>query len=153
MILEVLQTELARVARENASVAIIMADLDHFKQINDTYGHRAGDEVLRETSKKLRLALRSYDMLGRYGGEEFLIILPGCDSSNALKVAERARQSIAANPVRTPVWTIPITISLGVAATSKGQRLSPDELIKAADEVLYKAKKGGRNRVEMAKKI
>lgn len=149
MILDILQRESARAAREGTSVGVVMADLDHFKRINDTLGHPAGDAVLREASRRMEIALRPYDSLGRYGGEEFLIVLPGCDLPGALAAAERIRHAIAEDPVATPTGMTPISASLG-ATIGEGPSLDADELIRIADEALYRAKRGGRNRVEVA---
>jgi two-component system, cell cycle response regulator len=131
---------------------VIVADLDHFKQVNDTYGHPAGDMVLQEAARRMRLALRPYDRIGRYGGEEFLITVPGCTCSDAIALAERIRSAISAEPVKHQSGEIPMTVSLGV--TIGGDRASEDAatLIAAADEALYRAKKAGRNRVEFIEK-
>jgi two-component system cell cycle response regulator len=149
MILEIFQREIARAGREGTSLGVIMADLDHFKRLNDTLGHIAGDVALRETSRRMSTALRPYDSLGRYGGEEFLIILPGCDPSGAPAVAERVRHALAEVPVGTSSGMIRVTVSLG-AATGEGASLDADALIRMADAALYRAKRGGRNRVEVA---
>jgi len=147
MVLEQLAVEITRAKRAKKSVAIMLADLDHFKKVNDTYGHPAGDAILREAAARMRVALRAYDSIGRYGGEEFLIVLPGCDASAALVVAERARTSVAA-PVRVGDIDIPMSISLGVASTQTASE-DPALLIQAADEALYRAKAAGRNRVSL----
>jgi two-component system cell cycle response regulator len=149
MILEILQRESARAGREGTTVGVIMADLDHFKRLNDTLGHSAGDAALCEASRRMGTALRPYDALGRYGGEEFLIVLPGCDPSGVLAAAERLRHAIAETPVAVPTGTTAITVSLG-AATAKGASLGADGLIRMADDALYRAKRGGRDRVEVA---
>jgi two-component system, cell cycle response regulator len=149
MILEILQREVARAAREGTSVGVIMADLDHFKRLNDTHGHLAGDAALREASRRMCVALRPYDALGRFGGEEFLVVLPGCDASGVLATAQRMRHAISETPLTVPTETTPITVSLG-AATMKGTSRGADELIRMADDALYRAKRGGRDRVEVA---
>lgn len=149
MILEILEREWARAGREGTAVGVIMADLDHFKRINDTLGHLGGDAVLLEASRRMSSVLRPYDAIGRYGGEEFLIVLPDCDQENTVAAAERLRQVINEAEVATPTGKIPITVSLG-AAISEGQSIDADELIKIADAALYRAKRGGRNRVEVA---
>lgn len=100
-VLEHLQRELARSEREKSSVAVILADVDKFKNINDTSGHLSGDAVLREVAGRLRASLRPYDGIGRYGGEEFLVVAPGCDAEGALKLAERLRASVGDAPVGT----------------------------------------------------
>lgn len=149
-ILELLNSELARAARQGASVAVTMADLDSFKQINDTYGHLTGDDVLVGVSKAMRDSVRRYDSVARYGGEEFLIVLPGCDRSNAVAHAERMRAAITRVAVETPNGIVRPTMSLGVAVAD-GQ-IVPDAfaLIQAADIALYRAKHAGKNRVELA---
>jgi diguanylate cyclase (GGDEF)-like protein len=147
-ILCLLQNELSRIERENGLVSIIMADLDHFKKINDSYGHMAGDAVLRRTSKRMLSLIRNYDCIGRYGGEEFIILLPGCDPKCALAFAERLRLAIGNEPMNIPEGMISLTISLGVATSSRWKPETVDALIQAADQALYRAKEKGRNRVE-----
>jgi diguanylate cyclase (GGDEF)-like protein len=148
-IFEVLKRELAQSARTAAPVGVVIADLDHFKQINDTHGHPAGDAVLREAAARLKGVLRAYDALGRYGGEEFLLVLPSCTMEHAAEVAERARRAMADTPAMTGGGVVSITASFGVAAGG-GASLDLDAVIRAADEALYRAKRGGRNRVETA---
>ena len=145
-ILDRLGEELVRGQRSGAPVGVAMADLDHFKAINDTHGHGCGDEVLRETVRRVRACLRPYDSVGRYGGEEFLVVLPGCDGAAALGLALRIRDTLAASPVETSQGGIPVTISLGVTATEGGA--SADVLVSRADTALYKAKEH-RNRAEL----
>ncbi len=147
-IMELLQRELARAWRATSPVSVILADLDHFKNVNDTYGHPVGDAVLRDTAKRLRVPLRLYDSLGRYGGEEFLIVLPGCASTSAVAVAERVRIAIAEISIELPEGRIAVTASFGTASAGDAQGFESDGLIQAADEALYRAKRGGRNRVE-----
>ncbi|MGH8762789.1 MAG: GGDEF domain-containing response regulator [Nitrosospira sp.] len=149
-IVDCLEKELERAARQNTRIGVVLADLDHFKQVNDTHGHAAGDRVLQEAAQRMRLALRPYDRIGRYGGEEFLIMTPGCTWSDAMTLAERIRGSISAEPVNGQSGEIPITVSLG--ATISGGRAGEDAntLIAAADEALYRAKKTGRNRTEIS---
>ena len=149
-ILEMLGTELVRSSRDDLPVAVAMADLDHFKRINDTYGHIAGDAVLREAVSRMRALLRPYDAMGRYGGEEFLVVLPGCTAQDAFRLAERLRIGISQEPMVIPGGTIEVTSSLGVAANDMTAALDATALIQAADTALYRAKAGGRNRVEVA---
>lgn len=149
-IMQVLDTELARADRNGSCVAVMMADLDHFKRINDTYGHLAGDAVLRSVSRKLLSLKRPYDSIGRYGGEEFMVILPDCCRDSALVFAERLRSCISSNEVNAPEGSIPVTISVGVAVSSKNHGSDGNSLVKAADAALYKAKEHGRNRVAVA---
>ena len=127
-----------------------MADLDHFKNINDSYGHLAGDAVLREVAKRMRSSIRPYDAIGRYGGEEFLILLPGCNIPAAAHVAERLMTSIAGEPIDLAEDKLSITCSLGVASNSETPEADADWFIRAADAALYQAKNTGRDRVEFA---
>jgi len=149
-ILNILAQELSRAEREEKCVGVIMADIDHFKNINDTYGHLAGDAVLHSTAGKLQSLMRSYDFVGRYGGEEFLVILPECCLECVAGFAERLRLSVSSASFDTPEGIIPVTISFGVAASGKDRKRDADSLVKAADEALYRAKENGRNRVEVA---
>ena len=149
-ILDALQQELERATREVSSVSVMMADLDHFKQINDTHGHLIGDVVLQEASRRMQVVMRSYDRIGRYGGEEFLILSPGCNAEQARMVAERIRCCIGATPIQTAVGAVVATASLGVASIVNGAVYDADTLIGAADGALYRAKDAGRNRVEIA---
>jgi diguanylate cyclase (GGDEF)-like protein len=139
--------EIKRAQRSGAPVSIILCDLDHFKSINDRYGHEGGDTVLRTVAMELRAALRETDVLGRWGGEEFMAVLVDTDSQLARFVAERMRSAIA----KTTFAGLPegITISVGVATqqavvTAEG---AWDHLVKEADQLLYQAKKEGRNRI------
>ena len=147
-ILEILQKELARASREGTAVSIIVADLDHFKNVNDIYGHQAGDAVLVEAAQRMQASLRKYDAIGRCGGEEFLIVSPECSAGGVAEQAERLRQSVSAGPVQCVHGTIPVTVSFGVATTT-GKLVQADQLLRSADEALYMAKKKGRNRVEV----
>jgi two-component system, cell cycle response regulator len=151
MILETLQRELNRGRRENQSLAVIMADIDHFKQINDTHGHLVGDRVLRQTAQRLQAMLRPYDTVGRYGGEEFLVVLPGCGASEALALAERLRQGMAAEPIADNDQAFQVTLSFGVSVWDS--RLTGQELLQSADSALYDAKRNGRNRVMSAESL
>ena len=144
-ILERLDQELARARREAAPLGVVIADLDHFKRINDSYGHPAGDAVLQETAKRLVGSLRSYDALGRYGGEEFLLVLPGADRALVEQLAERVRGGVAARPILVAELELPLTLSLGAASTGPPVHLDSGRLIAAADEALYEAKQAGRN--------
>jgi diguanylate cyclase (GGDEF)-like protein len=144
-ILETLRREVLRACREGTSLGVIMVDLDHFKSVNDRYGHMAGDLVLREVSRRLQLSMRPYDSIGRYGGEEFVVVAPGCNLEKARLLAERLRTSIGSEPIQDSVVSISVTASLGVstALNAKGA----DQVLRATDEALYTAKVQGRNRV------
>lgn len=131
---------------ENEQVFVMLADLDHFKKINDTYGHLVGDFVLKDTVNRIRATVRRINPVGRYGGEEFIILLSETNLQQASAIAERVRERIADQPIRTEEHAIPVTISIGIAALGGGG--SATELIELADKALYKAKRGGRNRVE-----
>ncbi|HEY3738433.1 MAG TPA: diguanylate cyclase [Bryobacteraceae bacterium] len=146
-ILEVLDRELARIQRHDTSLGLIMLDLDHFKSINDTHGHLAGDEVLRETARRLRAAVRQYDSIGRYGGEEFLIVMPGCGGGDIEKQAERLRLSLCQSPMRVGDLELVVTGSFGATFSLPAYQANQQDLVKVADEALYRAKRGGRNRV------
>ncbi|MDD3271790.1 MAG: diguanylate cyclase [Syntrophomonadaceae bacterium] len=149
-ILNILETELDRARRQNGNLAIIMGDLDHFKKVNDTYGHVAGDAVLVEVAARMKNNIRLYDSAGRYGGEEFLLVLPGCNAEEAMIIANRILESIGKEPVIFNNTPIAITISLGVAVNRAGEKTTTTELVQLADTALYQAKQNGRNRVEQA---
>jgi len=146
-ILRAVKNELARANREKRPVGVILMDIDHFKRVNDSYGHLAGDAVLREVAKRISAAMRPYDAVGRYGGEEFIVMLPGCDVENAIQVAERLRMSFSENPIRTTEGGFRITMSFGVTSVIGATEKDLDAVIRAADQALYRAKNGGRNRV------
>ena len=144
-VLASLKRELSRTERENKPLSIIMADVDHFKTINDSLGHAAGDGVLREVAERLKSDLRPYDQVGRYGGEEFLIILPNCSLAVATRRANEIRCLVCKDAVVTTFATVPITLSIGVTATDETQNLTVEGLLQQADEALYCAKNQGRN--------
>ena len=146
-ILAVLDKELARASRDGHPLSVLMLDLDHFKDINDTYGHAAGDAVLREGAHRMQAALRSYDSVGRYGGEEFLIVLPGCDGSGALAQAERVRAVFADSPFVNQHGRLTVTCSIGVTGREHVREVDAELLLREADLALYGAKGDGRNRV------
>ena len=149
-IFDILERELARTRRQESSLGVIIADLDHFKRVNDTYGHIAGDAVLREAAARMASSLRPYDSIGRYGGEEFLCVVPGCDGPNGVQVGERIRAHVAAEPIPTSEGMVPLTVSLGVATNAGFEDKGGDALLRAADAALYRAKNRGRNRIELA---
>jgi diguanylate cyclase (GGDEF)-like protein len=146
-ILDALGREMDRAERQQEPVAVLMADLDHFKRINDTYGHQVGDVVLREAARRIRETARRYDLVGRVGGEEFLVILPGCDQVATAEIAERIRSAISDAPVDASAGSLPVTVSLGAATWSPGQPAHPHVLWETADQALYRVKRNGRNGV------
>jgi diguanylate cyclase (GGDEF)-like protein len=142
--------EVARANRTRTSLAVALIDVDNFKAVNDTYGHLAGDKALRALSRTIKIFLREYDLVGRFGGEEFALLLPQTDEQDARRVAERIRAHIAEMPIdaddKAGSEIIRITISIGVAALSTtGSQLT--ELLATADAALYRAKHAGRNQV------
>jgi two-component system cell cycle response regulator len=149
-VFESLESELLRAVRQHIAVGVILADLDHFKSINDTHGHGAGDTVLREAASRMVAALRPYDRLGRYGGEEFLIVAPGCSLEDVIGVAERLRLALLAAPIETRSGAIEISASFGVISSAQFGDVDSDALIQSADEALYQAKASGRNCVQAA---
>jgi two-component system, cell cycle response regulator len=149
-ILETLRREHSRQMRTGSYFGLIMVDLDHFKRINDTYGHPCGDAVLQEAAKRMTASVRAYDAVGRYGGEEFLIVVPEADLPATLGLAERIRKTLESKPVAAQEGEINITASLGVGASIDARRYSPEALLRLADEALYRAKARGRNCSELA---
>jgi two-component system cell cycle response regulator len=149
-ILELLQRERERARRKSGSVGVVLADLDEFRKVNENLGHPVGDEVLREAARRLNSSVRPYDAVGRYGGEEFLIVLPGSDGLGALTVAERIREAFAKRPVHTSAGPVPVTLSLGVAAEGGEAINDSAALLQAADSALKRAQQGGRNRAALA---
>jgi two-component system cell cycle response regulator len=150
VIVELLGRELARSRRENVCTAILIGDLDHFKSVNDTYGHLVGDDVLKETAKRLLSSVRSYDFVGRYGGEEFLVVLNNCNPAFGLARAEEIRKTIAQKPVPSSSGPVPITMSLGLLLSQEWGYRPVEELLHEADTALYAAKAAGRNCVKVA---
>ena len=148
-IIDILDRAVVRHQRHNEELALAFADLDHFKRVNDVYGHAAGDAVLREVALRMGQVLRPYDFLGRYGGEEMIVVLPGCDTACALEIAERMRKNVCATPIPSDFGAIPVTVSIGVAVLKKGAATAYNELIQVADRALYVAKNEGRNRVAL----
>jgi two-component system, cell cycle response regulator len=147
-ILGMLQRELERARRERKPVGVILGDVDHFKSVNDTLGHLFGDEALREIGRRLRAQLRVYDGVGRYGGEEFLMILPNCDWPNTLLRANELRECIAKTPVVCSGEQRLITMSMGIAVSNTDGKNDMEALLNQADAGLYAAKENGRNRIE-----
>jgi two-component system chemotaxis response regulator CheY len=144
------EKEIDRTRREHAPISLIMVDVDHFKEVNDQYGHQAGDQALCQVVETISNRLRIYDAVGRWGGEEFLLVLPGADQEVAIQIAERLRAEIASDQLMLPGGpTIQVRASFGVAHASGHSRVTFDELIKQADEALYQAKNAGRNQVRI----
>jgi diguanylate cyclase (GGDEF)-like protein len=148
-ILEILKREINRSARKDGLLSCLMMDLDHFKRINDDFGHQAGDDVLRVVTRRVQSALRPYDSLGRYGGEEFVVVAPDCDKNSAFSLAERLRTAVNNAPVPSATGAIPVTLSLGVASLTEDSN-SPESLLRSADKALYGAKSAGRDRSQAA---
>ena len=145
-ILDILRRELLRAEREEGSVGIIMADVDHFKSVNDNFGHASGDMVLRTVASEIASALRPYDSVGRYGGEEFLMVAPACDASQTWELAERVRDQIENRVIVVRGKPVKITLSMGIAAGSFA--MVTESLLHSADTAMYDAKSKGRNCVE-----
>lgn len=143
----VAQTELERSHRYDRNMAIILLDIDHFKWINDTFGHLVGDQMLQALALRCRSNLRVFDTIGRFGGEEFIILLPETCIKEAVNIAERLRHAVESISIPTPKGKASITISLGVACFEPGKPINLDQLVDAADKALYQAKENGRNRV------
>jgi two-component system, cell cycle response regulator len=147
-IVDIFGRELARTRRESRSLAAVMTDVDHFKRVNDEYGHLAGDAVLREVGRRLLAGVRPYDSVGRYGGEEFLLVLPGANGGGAEGLAERLRLMFDGEPMSTPEGVFNVTMSFGVALFDPSEAENVEDLVRKADAALYRAKHFGRNRVE-----
>lgn len=144
-ILEILGRETSRALRERRPLGVVMMDIDHFKAINDSHGHLAGDEALKEMTFRVSGGMRSYDFFGRYGGEEFLFVVPGCEDRHLTMYAERLRGLIEAVPFQLLGQDVPVTASFGASALMPGEDATPAQLIRAADQALYEAKRAGRN--------
>ena len=147
-IIDFLGREISRARRSKLPLGVVLVDIDHFKSVNDSIGHLAGDTVLKEVAQRMRSRLRIYDGVGRYGGEEFLLVLPGCDLETATSRAEELRLAICAQPITRKEHSITVTASMGTALADPA--LSPDFTLQVADAALYEAKRKGRNRVEKA---
>lgn len=149
--LTLLDKAISAAQRTGTAVPVLVMDLDHFKNINDTWGHRAGDDVLRHFVMLAHRCLRKEDVMGRLGGEEFAIFLPNASAAGALAVAERLRALVEAQPVATGPQSIPLTVSVGVTLCAHGD--AAGAALQRADEAMYLAKERGRNRVEVSKKV
>ena len=150
VIVDLLRRELARSRRERVSTSILMCDLDHFKSVNDNYGHLAGDDILKETAKRLLASVRSYDFVGRYGGEEFLVVLNNCNPAYAFARAEEIRKGIAQRSMPSSSGPVSITMSLGLLLSQEWGCRPVEDLLQEADAALYAAKAAGRNCVKVA---
>jgi diguanylate cyclase (GGDEF)-like protein len=144
--MEQLESEYQRAVRTGTALSLILIDIDHFKKVNDTYGHAFGDVVLKAVSRDLRESLRAYDLLGRIGGEEFLIASPGSTLDDAAALAERIRVKIGRETISDSARSITVTVSAGVTSLSR-QDEKTDVLLARVDEALYRAKQEGRDRV------
>lgn len=149
-IMQALEQQFSLAQRAEQALSVLMIDVDHFKRINDCFGHPAGDEVLRSIAQRIAERIRVQDIAGRFGGEEFLVILPGTTAEGALQLAEALRVSIAATPVLTTWQTVGATVSLGVFGGVINEAQELDSLLERADQALYRAKQNGRNRAELA---
>jgi len=150
-ILDLLRRETQLQNRTGKPFGVMMADVDYFKKINDSYGHLVGDAVLREIARRLATAVRGYDYIGRYGGEEFLVVVSACDLPELAGSAERLRLCVSRDPIQTTAGAISCTISIGAAvATQTADSLDYESVLRTSDALLYEAKGNGRNRVEVA---
>ena len=150
MIVELVTRDILRSRREGSCTAVMMCDIDHFKRINDRFGHVGSDTVLREVARRLQNAVRSYDIVGRYGGEEFLVALNRCHSGGAVSRAELLPRAIGNQPFLVGEKRLTVTISVGLALTNEFGNCSVDKIVNHADMVLYAAKAAGRNYVRVA---
>ena len=147
---ELLKHEIGRAERYDIELSVMMCDIDDFKAVNDTFGHLAGDRVIKAVANSLKAQLRDSDLLARYGGEEFGFILPHTSSERAYDIAERLRKKIAGLKLKYQKKLITLTMSFGIASRQKDERISLDDLIRRADNALYKAKSAGKNRSEVS---
>ncbi len=147
-ILEVLEKEVERSKRLRTPLGVIMADVDHFKKVNDSYGHLTGDRILKSVATVLKQGVRIYDSVGRYGGDEFLVVLPNCGQEETLSLAERIRRTVRSTSYRLSERSFACTISLGVTALSEFEHVESAHMLHAADAALYEAKRKGRNRAD-----
>ncbi|MFP6582724.1 MAG: GGDEF domain-containing protein, partial [Candidatus Hydrogenedentota bacterium] len=152
-IMNFLGREINRASRNDGSMAVVMADIDKFKNVNDTYGHPAGDAVIKEVAVRIGACLREYDSVGRFGGEEFLIVIGEISSEDVRSLADRIRKSIADTPIQIPNSEITVTMSFGTVTYVAGDPMDKEELIARADVALYEAKNNGRNQVAIAKPL
>jgi two-component system, cell cycle response regulator len=149
-VMDALRNELSRQTREHRSFGVILVDIDHFKGVNDTYGHLCGDEVLQIVARRMKECVRPYDTVGRYGGEEFLVIASATDAAGTMALAERIRSTLESKPVVTQAGEVRVTASLGAAVSTDARTVDAQALLRLADKALYRAKELGRNRAELA---
>jgi two-component system cell cycle response regulator len=152
-ILDFFKEELSRGRRDNQATGVIIADIDWFKNVNDSHGHFIGDEVLIEVVSRLKKCIRGYDKLGRYGGDELILVLPNCGLTHVKDVAERLRLSVCEKKISTKKGLLNVTISLGGISSDVSSEASTDELIQASDKALYSAKKKGRNKAVIVERL
>ncbi len=150
VLLDAIAREHSRQLRQGGSFGVVLIDLDHFKKINDTHGHLAGDAALKEVSRRMVACVRPYDTVGRYGGEEFVIVAPSCERSGAVMLTERILASLRSLPIETDKGPLSVTVSCGIAVSSAAKPIEPQDLLHMADEALYRAKEQGRDRSEFA---
>jgi diguanylate cyclase (GGDEF)-like protein len=147
-VLDLLRREMGRANRSEGITGVLMLDLDHFKKVNDTLGHLAGDAVLKEAADRISKVVRPYDSVGRYGGEEFLVVLPNCDIDQSRQTAERIRAAVADVPILVGSSKVKVTVSIGVAACA-ANTIQENQLLAISDAALYEAKSAGRNRISV----
>ncbi len=152
-IFRLLDLELFRAERQKTPVGIVLADIDHFKKINDTYGHLAGDQALRMVAQQLQKLVRSYDSIGRYGGDEFLLVLPGCDRASLTSLGARLRDSLQENQAASPAGPITLTLSLGGIVYEQHRGINATTLLHETDSALYRAKHAGRDQLVIAETL
>jgi two-component system, cell cycle response regulator len=152
-IVDFLNRELKRAFREKHPVTVLLGDLDYFKRVNDQYGHLVGDEVLKDVGRRLLAGIRAYDRVGRYGGEEFLLVLPNCELISAFTRADEIRTLISSKPIKAGTVFVNVTLSMGVAVADGLSAPESEKLLHQADLGLYKAKQNGRNRVEQIDEV
>jgi diguanylate cyclase (GGDEF)-like protein len=146
-VFQFLEEDLARGRRESRPVSVIMIDVDNFKRVNDAHGHLAGDVVLIQIAKRLEGGVRPYDKVGRYGGDEMLVVLPGCGLAEAAAIAERLRRSVSGEKMQTPEGDFDVSVTLGCASSENIADATAETLVQASDAALYKGKRLGRDRV------
>jgi two-component system cell cycle response regulator len=151
VIMDLLGRELVRSNRESVCTVMLLGDVDHFKLINDTHGHPVGDEVLQEIARRLLLSIRSYDFVGRYGGEEFLLVLNNCNPEFAAARAEEVRKVVSSRPIQTAAGELQVTMSFGLLLSKDWGVRPVEELLYEVDAALYAAKAAGRNSIRMAR--